>query len=620
MSLRNILKRTICLFLTILVCLLLANSCQKDVARPPSAISEFGKYEGYSKPIYNEWIRSSQYLTMRDGVKLAVDIIRPVKDGNAEEKALPVIWNYYSYLRAQIQDGQVISMVDRTPYLQTLVRHGYVIAIVDSRGRGVSFGKTTDPASMVEAKDGYEITEWLADQSWSDGNVGMFGHSYSAIIQFLVASEAPPHLKALFPSMGGFDLYQLIYPGGIHRQIIPELVSDNFKWQDFEADFVPVGEDKDGAILAKAREQHKNNVDFHILSSLPFQNSEHEISKPWTLNNPVTHIKEISSSSIPIYQWAGWFDLYCPDAFYYFRNLGNPQKLVVGPWEHYDADSTLRAERQKLYTTELLRWFDYWLKGIDNGIMDEAAIVYSIIKESGEYTWHSTETWPLPQSKYTNYYFSEGPSKSISSANDGRLIEEIPASKTTLDSYTANYSSSHAEDHFPSGSKRLLSCPNMTPNDRKGLTYTSPPLDEDMTVIGSPVVTLYLSSTSGDGNFYVYLEEIDQEGKSNLITDGCLRASHRKVSKPPFDNMSLPFHSHFKEDAAPIPKGEHVNLVFALMPASNVFNKGHRIRVTITCANAGWDELLEETPAPIITIYRDQQEPSGISLPIIKEI
>lgn len=180
-----------------------------------------------------------------------------------------------------------------------------------------------------------------------------------------------------------------------------------------------------------------------------------------------------------------------------------------------------------------------------------------------------------------------------------------------------DYSASIGEIHLPRAPIQSLSSPDMNLNDRKGLTYTSPPLDEDVTVIGSPVVTFFVSSNSSDGNFYVYLEEIDNNGKSFLITNGCLRASHRKESEPSFDNMDLPYHRHFEKDIIPIPQGQSVELRFDLLPVSNIFNKGHRIRVSISCANDKWDEIIEEKPVPEVTIYRNSQLASKIALPVL---
>jgi putative CocE/NonD family hydrolase len=590
--------------------------CHTNRQKSEVQFSEFGKYKGYSEEKYDGWKRNSQYVTMRDGVKIAVDIIRPAQDGEIEENPLPALLNYYSYLRASLKNDTVLSLVDQSNTLQNLVRHGYSIVVASTRGRGASFGQVRDPVSIDEAKDAAEIVEWMANQSWCNGHVGMVGHSYSAQIQLMTAGLAPPHLKALFPSMGAFDIYQLIYPGGIFRGIIPELVSENFYWQDFQAPFVPVDADTDGSFTAAARKQHEKNVTPMSLAEFPFHDSEGEISKPWTLDNPMTYIQDINASSVAVYHWAGWHDVFARDVIQYARNLKNPQKLTIGPWAHSDSDSVIRAERYRLYATEQLRWFDYWLKGIDNGIMKEPSIYYAVISNPGEYTWSSIDQWPPAGISQVQYYFSNGNDGSITPVNNGALLKYIPVDTSGEDRYKIDYSTCIGKIHLPRAPIQTLSAPDMTPNDEKSLTYTTPSLDNDMIVIGSPVVSLTISSTSDDVNIYAYLEEIDKNGKSFLITDGCLKASHRKESEPPFDNMDLPYHRHFKEDILPMPKGKPVEIRFDLMPIANLFNKGHRIRISISCANDNWDEISEEKPVPEISMYRNKQFHSGLSLPV----
>lgn len=158
----------------------------------------------------------------------------------------------------------------------------------------------------------------------------------------------------------------------------------------------------------------------------------------------------------------------------------------------------------------------------------------------------------------------------------------------------------------------------MSANDAKGLTYTSTPLEKDISVIGHPVVTLYIASSAEDGDFYVYLEEVDTDGVSHYITDGILRASHRAMFEPSFNNLGLPYHRHFKEDVKSLPKEETVALVLDLLPISKVFKKGQRIRVTITCADKSYTEENIIMPPPTVTLYRDQKYPSHIILPIVE--
>jgi putative CocE/NonD family hydrolase len=581
--------------------------------------SKFGKYVGYSQPFYDEWIRTSRYIEMSDGVKLAMDIIRPAKEGTPVAQPMPVIWNYYLYVRAEIQEGKVVSMIDISETLQNLVKHGYIIVVVDARGKGASYGRNFDPVTQEEGEYGYEITEWLAAQPWCNGNVGMFGHSYSANMHFMIAAHAPPHLKAIFPSMGTFDIYQLLYPGGICRKVIFDEVTTSFRAQETETSVAPVDEDDKGDMLAEAKKDHEDNVMPIGLMQLPYRDSEEGELKPWTLNNPMTHVQAVSESGVAVYQWTGWFDAYARDAWQWFVNLKNPQKITCGPWAHTDHDPIKKEERYRLYATEMLRWFDYWLKGIDNGIMDEPRINYAIMDEADKWSWHNASRWPPPEVETVEYYFSKGKSASVNSINDGLLLTNCREEYEGEDIYQVNYTTTVGEFKGPRCPNRGLEDPDMYPNDVKGLTYTAPPLDDDIMVIGHPVITIYIKSTARDGNFYAYLEEVDPDGYSHYITDGLLRASRRAEAAPPFNNMGLPFHTHSAEDTQPIPEDEIIKLAFDMMPTANVFNKGHRIRVTITCANAGWDELPSEEPATI-TLMRNARYPSRIQIPVSKSL
>lgn len=581
--------------------------------------SKFGKYVGYTEPVYDEWVRTSRYIEMSDGVKLAMDIIRPAKNGKPVEKPMPVVWNYYLYVRAEVEEGKVVSIVDISETLQTLVKHGYIIVVVDARGKGASYGKNFDPGTREEGKYGYEITEWLAVQPWCNGNVGMCGHSYSANMHFMIAAHAPPHLKAIFPSMGAFDFYQLLYPGGICRKIILEEVTASFRAQEAETPVALVDEDSKGNMLAAAKKQHEDNIMPIEYMNLPYRNSEEGELKSWTINNPMTHVQAVGKSGVAVYQWTGWFDAYARDAWQWFVNLNNPQKITCGPWAHGDHDPIKKEERYRLLAIEMLRWFDYWLKGIDNGIMKEPRINYAIMDETDKWDWQTEDEWPLPGTDAFDYYFSKGRSGSVNSKNDGLLLTENGEEYKGEDIYDVDYTTTVGEFKGPRCPNRGLEDPDMYPNDVKGLTYTTPPLDDDVTVIGHPVVIMYVKSTAKDGNFYAYLEEVDADGYSHYITDGLLRASRRAEAAPPFDNMGLPFHTHFEEDVIYIPEDEVIKLTFDMMPTANVFNKGHRIRVTITCANAGWDELPSEEPATI-TMMWNARYPSRISLPIVKSL
>jgi len=230
---------------------------------PEGRRSRPGTYKGYSQPLYDGRSSTSQYITMRDGTKLAALILRPTQDGEAVSTPLPVIWTHSRYHREGIFNW---------PYLQNILKYGYIIVSVDIRGTGASFGTYRGLFSPEETRDAYDITEWLAVQPWSDGNIGMFGRSYWGITQLMAASTAPPHLKAIFPEMSEFDHYSFVYPGGIFH--------DDFfrQWgnmvNELDTDGSAVTADMDKTMLQEALKEHAGNLDvFDTYSPLPYRDS-----------------------------------------------------------------------------------------------------------------------------------------------------------------------------------------------------------------------------------------------------------------------------------------------------------------------------------------------------------
>jgi putative CocE/NonD family hydrolase len=567
-------------------------------------ISGFGEYQGYSESQYDykEWVKSSQYVTMRDGTKLAVDIYHPAQNGKAVSTPLPAIWTHHRYHREN-----VISLF----WLEIVLKHGYVIGAVDVRGGGASYGTQSTLFSPEETRDAYDITEWFASQPWCDGNIGMYGVSYLGITQYMAASTHPPHLKAIFPEMAMFDLYSLVYPGGIF--IDDHIATWSSEVKLLDASGMPVDEDHDGTLLSAALQEHEANRDtFDLAASSTYRDSYDSGLKEelYRVSNPAIYLDQVSNSDVAIYHWAGWYDAFPRDALIWFNNLDNPQKLTIGPWSHSDTSISDGV-------AEHLRWYDYWLKGIDNGVMDEAPINYYTMGSGANNGWHSAWQWPLPNQRLTNYYFSGESSGSVDSINDGTLSLSTPMSATGKDDYLVDYSTTSGKySRWNNTVGGYFKYPDMTPNDQKGLTYTTPPLAADVEVTGHPVVHLWITSTADDGDFFVYLEEVDETGYSKYITEGRLRASHRAISTPPFDYLGLPYHRSYAEDIIDLPD-QPVELVFDLLPTSYAFPPGHRIRITITCADKDNALTMEMNTPPTVSLYRNADHASYIVLPII---
>jgi hypothetical protein len=571
-------------------------------------VSAPGEYSGYSWQWYRDVVVEAQYVEMRDGTKLAVDIYRPVNWwGRVHTRPLPVVWTYTPYFRRLNES------------YKEWAKYGYVIAEADVRGRGASYGSHQGMHTRVEAFDLYDMTEWFAAQPWCDGNVGMFGCSYTGINQLMAVSTRPPHLKAIFAGCHDFDKYSSFYYGGIFQDVRWA------GWGEYQAATAmqlegvrPVDGDVDADdsgypdMLEEAVAQHADNVnEAESLASIPYRNMWSDELKTlfWSETCVCTYVKEIERSGIPIYVFGGFWDPFAKEQFQEYVNFDNCYKVTVTPSPHCGfggpgLDVDLQAEQR--------RWFDYWLKGIDNGIMDEAPVAYYPVGTM-DGQWRFAYDWPLPDVQDTAYYLSEGPSGTVGSVNDGLLTMTAPTEATGQDDYTVDYTCSSGSE----GPWDLSARPEQTSNDEKGLTYTTAPLASDVELTGHPLLHLWVSSTATDGDFFAYLEEVDEAG-SHYIGYGCLRASHRAVNEVPYDNLGLPFHGSFIEDIEDLTPGEPVELVFELAAISNIFDAGNRIRLTITCNDESLVELTPEfDPEPTVSVYRNTDYTSYITLPVV---
>jgi len=597
--------------LAILLVPWLSHTALAETSAASERVSSLGQYRGYSQPVFDGWARTSQYVTVRDGTRIAIDIFRPTSNGALHKEPLPAIWEHRRYQRASLdENGRVRSQLDRQDHpMRKVVSHGYIFAVAAVRGSGASFGSRVDATPPAESLDAYDITEWLAGQPWCSGPVGMYGISYSGTAQFMAAGAAPPHLKAIFPEMAMFDLYDFCYPGGIFRETFMKGWAGMVRALDTHSTrkAAPVDGDRDRTLLKRAVNEHDGNFDLNRVTQAVYRDAAFDgLGQIYQTNSPSTYLQRIRASKVAIYQRAGWFDMYPRDMLLWFRNLDGPKKIAIGPWNHYQSHGVDRG-------TEMLRWFDYWLKGIDNGIMDEPPIVYCVMGAPEDDMIRWAHQWPLPQAKPTRYHFCAGPSGSVASVNDGLLSRT--AGDSGVDSYTADYTttSGNKTRWTPGGEPAY---PDMTPNDRKALTYTTPPLADNVEVVGHPVLHVWLRCPADDVDLFAYLEDVDANGRSHYITEGCLRASHRTLSEPPHDRLGLPYHRSFERDVTSLPGGP-VELVFDLLPTAQRFRAGHRIRIAITCADKDSHKSPTRHPAPTVELLRDTHHVSHVVLPVV---
>lgn len=440
------------------------------------------------------------------------------------------------------------------------------------------------------------------------------------MIQFAAASTANPHLKAILPVSSSLDSYSAVnYRGGVYNETFNTL----FSWSTgaLENLATPVDGDEDGALLAQARAERSGSTvaekSLEVLKKYPFHDSTTADGKNvWEGDFALyPFIERINRARVPIYMTNGWYDLFTGDMFLWCANLTVPRRLLVRPLDHNQVED----DGPDLdFGAEVHRWFDYWLKGIDNGIMDEAPIYYFTMGTPQKNAWHTSEHWPLPSQERRRFYFGEGKSGSVNSTSDGRLNAGEPTTQQAHDLYRVDYSTTSGEKSRWGAVLRASDYPDMCANDEKALTYTTPPLETSVEVTGHPVVHLWLTAGVPDLDLFVYLEDFDAKGNSTYISEGNLRASHRALNPAPYDNLCLPHHRHYESDLLSIPVGEPVELVFDLLPTSYRFQEGHRIRIAIAFADAGNFDTPVLDPPPTLRLLRTPNHPSYVELPVIK--
>jgi uncharacterized protein len=611
-------------------------------------VSAFGTYRGYAQAHYDGTRRFSDYVTLADGTQLAYDLILPTKRGVVAQP-LPVLFAYTPYLRTfRVYDahgnnliaellglswkeramlrvrswlydrGHLMDPLFRTRWLERLVKHGYAAVVVERPGTGASFG-TLNPSFEVGAQEADELLNWIAAQAWCDGNIGMFGDSWGAQIQFAVAGRGNPHLKAIFPASSSLDNYgAVIYPGGVYNRRFAEFFTWSTTFLESEV-ITPIDRDRDGTLLAQARAERANVTvgakSAVVMRHYPFRDSlDSSGRRIWEETfalYPFT--TRINHFGVPVYMTNGWYDLFTRDMFLMYANLSGPRRLVVRPLDHSQIGG---AQYDLDYAAEAHRWFDFWLKGIDTGVMDEAPIHYYLMGAPKEDAWRTAQAWPPAGFQPTRFYFAEGRTGSVASVNDGFLQTAAPETSVADDRYTVDYGTTSGKASRWGAVNWPHRYPDLRANDARALTYTTAPLEAALELVGHPVVRVWLSTSVPDLDVFAYLEAVGPRGDSTYLTEGNLRASHRTLSEAPFDTLGLPWHSHFRGDVQTVPAGEPVAVAFDLLPTAYRFRKGQRIRVTIAFADADNFETPTLEPAPTLHLLRDRDHPSYVELPI----
>lgn len=549
-----------------------------------------GVYHGYSEARYDGWVKSSQYVKVKDGTRLAVDIFRPAKKGVAAEGRFPVIWTHTPYRRSNLRpDGKPASALDSWGLID-LVKYGYVMAAVDTRGRGASFGVRRGFQDRTEAQDAYEMTEWFAAQPWSDGNIGVAGCSYTGGSTYHVATTAPPHLRAIAPGCTDFDKFGFVSRGGITAQFNTRPENPE---QDFGQGVLPVDEDKDGSLAKQAITLHAGGTPMADLwRGMPFRDDVSPLLHVpfWREASTATYTDVIERSGVAIFIWGNWLDEGSFEATLAFNNLRNPRKLWMGGFSHCQVGDFAMG-------VELLRFFDRYLKHIDNGWDREPPVYYYTVNAPAGHEWASAPRWPLPNARVETLSLGD----LLQATSDQFVVNYKPVCKGSVDLY-------------------FIMWPCVVENH--GISYSGAPLREDAQIAGHPIADLWITASTSDADLFVYLERITPSGDVSIVTHGRLRASLRGEQRAPYrDYMGLPYHRGNRSDTKPLVPGEPARLRLDLLPTSTILKKGDRVRLTIAGADPRQrSRTLELDPAPRIRVLHDREHASHVELPVTSRL
>jgi putative CocE/NonD family hydrolase len=543
-------------------------------------------------------------VPMRDGTQLAADLYLPETSG-----PFPVI-------------------IERTPYdknncdfrnAKYFAERGFAVLIQDVRGRFASPGDFYQfrDEGWGRRQDGYDTIEWAGTQPWSTGKVGTMGTSYSCFNQNMTAPTQPPHLTAMFCNDSSHSWF-------IHRYAGGALNSTGLNWFVGNNEAArPVSENQDRAedwLSWHVRRIERNQS---IWESWESQNMVDTLGNStyndyWRQYAPIEHIEKFQ---IPVYYKSGWYDRYPHSATLMFNEIRKRAgtqlarqsvKLIIGPWLHGGSnrqigDLDFGADAAINLPALMSRWFDYHLRGIDNGIMKEPPVRVFMM---GANRWREEKDFPVARAVQTKFFLTSARSGSSDSPNDGSLSLESPPAGDKPDTYEfdpRNPIISIGGDLFvqPMGAR------DHRPADRRSLTFTTAPLTEDLEVAGPSTAELYVSSTTDDTDFVVTLIDVHPNGFSQILRQNILRASRRE---------SL-------EEPTPIVPKRVYKLTIPIYPVGNVFLKGHRMRLTVSSSSfPRWlpnhNKFMEDNEkAPwtttFNTIYHDTQRPSTLVVPVI---
>ena len=511
------------------------------------------------------------YVTMRDGVRLAVDVFLPESEGR-----YPALLSVSPYLKEIQRKPPQWSHAIESGATSFYVPKGYVHVIAQGRGAGLSQGQW-QWLGEGERTDGYVLIEWIAGQPWCNGNVGMIGDSYWSWTQYAAAIAQPPHLKCICQQDSTTDFYRdVCFQGGIfHHQFLSNWVAYHTAMHAWP-----------GPVEGKLPPM---NLTYEAYTH-PFDGPFYRERCAWT---------KLDRIKVPVMSIAPQGGLmHFRGQLWGYPRINAPKKLMVVPptgfWSH------VRYLTDKALNRQMLRWFDYWLKGIDTGIMAEPEVA---IFDAGTRQWRYENEYPVKRTEWTKFYLRANPEGPATQAPYGLLSNTQPGNEAP-DKYK-----------MPDSYAQLTT-------GKPVVAFATPPLEKNLRVWGPLSLTLYGSSTSLDTAWYVKVVDLKPDGTVARLTRGILKASFREVDKA-MSRQGQPFHPFERMEL--LEPNKIYEFQVELSPIFYTFKAGHRLQVQIASEDIEYNNIQRQIdvlllPWPVEnTVYHDAAHASHLILPVIPD-
>ena len=617
----------------------------------------------HAEPLYELILEAEVMVAARDGVGLATDIYRPARAGKPVEGRFPVILERTPYgkhlaSRSELDAGEQ-NPRSRLEIARYFVEQGYIVVYQDCRGRYGSQGRFIKYLS--DGEDGFDTVEWIARQPWCDGRVATMGLSYAAHTQMAAGCLAPKALAAMVLDCGGFsNAYRVAIRNGGAFEMKQATWAFNQACESPQAKADPV------VRAALAKEDLRDW--FKVLPWRPGHSPvrhvpeyEDYLFEQWYAGEFGEYWKQLGIyaegwydrfADVPQTHMSGWYDPYVPTALGNYAAMKalkrSTMRLIMGPWMHGDrcrsysgdvdfgAAATLDGNVAEHWRAYRLRWFDHWLKGIDNGVDREPSVRVFLMGGGSERRnaegrmdhggcWIAGDDWPLPHTRFVPYYLH----------GNGRLSAEPPLAGATALSYdydpddpvpTIGGALTSGRPVFDGGAfdqredERFYGCkrPGLPLAARRDvLVFETPPLAEDVAVVGPIKIVLHVSSNCIDTDFTAKLIDVHPgnpdypQGYAMNLSDGILRCRYR-------DSW---------ERSQWMSPGVVYEIEIEPYATSNLFKSGHRIRLDISSSNFPRYDVNTNTGEPegrarckqiaVNTVYVDRARASHVVLPIV---